>query len=131
MHLSAPFQHVGRAPTTIPLANPKRHPCEQDDVQWPIQRRVSHPQDRFLIGDTVRLLFSLPRGIRPIRLQEEFPRIANELPSRWSDPPTIRAYLGELLEDHRGNRRGFPALVREELEALKRFVEQRPGSPVL
>jgi hypothetical protein len=117
-------------PPKISLANPPQEPCDEGDhPQWQMHRRVVQPRDRFLIGDTVRLLFGLPRGIRPIRLQEEFPRIANELPNRWSDTPTIRDYLSELLEDRRGNRRGFPALVREELEALKRFVDQRPNSP--
>lgn len=77
------------------------------------------------MGDTVRLLFGMPRGIRPLHLQEQFPRIANELPARWHDAHSVHAYLSELLEDRRGNRRGFPALVAEELQALKLFIEKR------
>ena len=127
--MTEPLQQVRRMPPKISLANPTQEPCDEGDAQWHMHRRVVQPQDRFLIGDTVRLLFGMPRGIRPLRLQEEFPRIANELPKRWRDTPSLRAYLTGLLEDRRGNRRGFPPLVREELEALTRFVEQRPDSP--
>jgi hypothetical protein len=100
-------------------------PAASDEAPWFLHRRVEQPQDQFLVGDTVRLLFGMPRGIRPIQLQEQFPRIANELPMRWHNAHGIHAYLSELLEDRRGNRRGFPPLVVEELQALRRFIERR------
>jgi len=127
--MTALLQRVRRMPPKISLAKPWQEPCDEGDPQWQMHRRAVQPQDRFLMGDTVRLLFAMPRGIRPLHLQEEFPRIANELPKRWVDIPSLRAYLSGLLEDCRGNRRGFPPLVREELEALTRFVGQRPDSP--
>jgi hypothetical protein len=97
----------------------------QDEQSWLRSRRTPRPYDEYLRGDTVRLFFGLPRGIRPIHLPKVFPRIANEMPGHWVDTAAIHAYLTELLEDGRGGRQGFPPLVAEELRTLQRYIVQR------
>jgi hypothetical protein len=50
-----------------------------------------------------------------------FPRIVNTLAALWDNPEKGTLYLKNLLSDTRENRRGFPPLVRAELEALRTY----------
>lgn len=61
-------------------------------------------------------------------LERRFSRIAQELATRWQRDD-IDAYLDSLLLDDRGNRRGFPAEVLEELMLLSnlRWGLQHPS----
>jgi hypothetical protein len=82
-------------------------------------QRVREP----LADDTLRWLAGLPDDVRPEELPVRFPRIANALALRWFDGDLCRAYLEDVLIDRRGNRRGLPHVVAEELARLKNHVE--------
>lgn len=86
------------------------------------QRRSSRPGDSHVLWHTDNWLNTLPEGVRPVHLQREFPRIANDLSELWGDPPALDRYFQDKEfsphEGRREGRRGFPPLVKEELLAL-------------
>jgi hypothetical protein len=87
---------------------------------WEARRRQALPADRALSGTTIDWLLSLPAPLRPRKLGENFPRLANALAQTWRDPVVRTALIDDLLVDRRGGRQGFPPEVRGELEALRR-----------
>ena len=50
-------------------------------------------------------------------LEQHFPRIAEEFVKRWHTP-MFEPFCYQLIVDERGNRKGFPALVFDEILAL-------------
>ncbi len=88
-------------------------------------RRSRRVADEPLLAPTAAWLNTLPKGVRPFQLQLGFARIANELVRLWPDALACDRYLYEKVVDHRGNRRGFPPLVQEELVALRAYSERR------
>lgn len=83
------------------------------------------PQSEMLIVEnelqpqTFKWLATLPAGVRPDRLAKAFPRIANQMAHLAARPVHYGCYLDDLLIDRRGGRRGFPAEVRADIEALQ------------
>ena len=71
-----------------------------------------------MLGHTWNWLCALPKGVRPIHLPVEFPRIANELSRLWSDDAALQHYFDEKEFSPRAGRRGFPPLIKEELMAM-------------
>jgi hypothetical protein len=69
-------------------------------------------------GRTVDWLLRLAPAARPTHLADAMPRIANALADRWSDTPAAAAYVGDLLIDRRGGRKGFPPEIKGELVML-------------
>jgi hypothetical protein len=65
----------------------------------------------------------LPPTLQPHALCARFPRIANGLAAGWADRDATMRYIDDLLTDKRGGRKGFPAIVLEELHSLKAFYE--------
>ncbi len=92
---------------------------------WIGYRRARRVEDQVLLRDTLLWRRGLPKGVRPHELPLLFPRIANELCRVWNDAPALDAYLDSLLFDKRGGRKGFPPLVREELQALSVFIQAK------
>jgi hypothetical protein len=91
-----------------------------DDASAPIRRE----QPREPLADaTIRWLAGLPDALRPHVLPIRFPHMANALCRHWADQDGCRTYLDELLIDNRGNRRGLPIEVAEELASLKDYFE--------
>ncbi len=90
---------------------------------WEKRRRAGVASDRALTGQAIGWLLALPPELRPKVLTERFPRIANVLADCWARPLERRAVLRDLLVDLRGGRRGFPALVQDELQALRSYAE--------
>lgn len=77
---------------------------------------------------TFRWMAKLPPRVRPFALLRQYPRIANMMAGMWPDPQGYHAYLHDLLTDRRGNRKGFPPEIVEELFALRVHYEQlHPG----
>lgn len=76
------------------------------------------------LSDTFRWMARLPRGVRPLELLRQFPRVANALAVSWREPSEFRACLYDLLIDKRGNRKGFPKEVIAELLALRAYVDR-------
>jgi len=84
--------------------------------------RVDRPRET-LADATEHWLAALPDVLRPRALPARFPHMANELARRWNDRARLAAYLDELLIDTRGNRRGLPNDVADEIASLKDYFE--------
>jgi len=101
---------VKPAPTGAPST-------EQEEKDWSAHRRA-RPADVLLPLTLVRLR-ALPDKVTPRQLAAQFPRVANLVAMHWDDDVACPAYFEALLTDHRGGRRGFPEMVRDELAALR------------
>jgi hypothetical protein len=95
---------------------------------WEQRRRRPRPEDRALTGAAIEWVLALPPGLRPRALCERYPRVANVIAAAWSRADELTPALHGLLTDTRGGRRGFPANVRREIEALSRSLSTPDGS---
>jgi len=84
-------------------------------------RRLNEEME--LLPSTFRWLGMLPTGVRPMRLGQQFPRIANKLAILWEEPAVCRKYLTSLMLDDRGDRAGFPPEVIMELGTLDTYMD--------
>ena len=82
------------------------------------QRRSPQLEDERVLSHTWTWLNALPKGVRPIHLQEDFPRIANDLSRLWSQTAALDLYFQEKEFSPREDRKGFAPLIREELLAV-------------
>jgi len=81
---------------------------------------------------TFKWLATLPAAVRPMATGREYPRILNRMGDLWGHCEYTRLYFQSLLIDRRKGRRGFPAAVRKELEALQRYYfEHLSGLPAI
>jgi hypothetical protein len=80
---------------------------------------------------TLKWAASLPPDVLPTVLLRRYARVANLMAATWENPKIFRAYMGSLLSDKRGNRRGFPPDVVSELVALQRYHNKRDRNPAL
>ena len=90
---------------------------------WIDRRRKATPNDRALTGASIDWLIGLPSNIRPTKLCNQFPRIANALAEAWRDPWRCDGLLQSLANDRRGGRVGFPADVLAEIQRLTAYRE--------
>ena len=88
---------------------------------WEQRRRPAAPTDRALAGMTLDWMAKLPPMVRPARLAERYPRVANQLAQNWPSGMRCAATFDDLLVDHRGGRHGFPYDVEAELKGLKEY----------
>jgi len=86
---------------------------------WPSRRRSPTLTDRALSGDTMDWAMRLPPDLRPFKLCERFPRIANSIAKQWANRAHCERLFATLSDDRRGNRRGFGAEVQRELDRLR------------
>ena len=98
----------------------------RDSGFWLTRRRPRVPTDRALAGVALDWLIQLPPAVRPTKLAEQMPRLANQLAALWADPRDRAAALDALLVDQRGGRTGLPFEVRREVEVLRDFDAGRP-----
>lgn len=82
------------------------------------ERRSPRPEDDNVLGHTDNWLNALPVGVRPVHLQQEFPRIANDLARLWAERQALDLYFEEKEFSPREDRRGFPPIIKEELLAM-------------
>jgi hypothetical protein len=82
------------------------------------ERRSRSPEDDQILGHTWNWLNALPKGVRPVRLPAEFPRIANDLSRLWPETAALDLYFDEKEFSPRQDRQGFPPLIKEELLAM-------------
>jgi hypothetical protein len=78
-----------------------------------------------MTGTTLDWVISLPMHIRPRQLCDRYPRIANSLASVWPDREACLAMLKSLLDDGRARRRGFPVILRNEIQSLADHREKK------
>ena len=95
---------------------------------WSGRRRPPEPTDHAMLGRTVDWLLRLAPAARPTHLADAMPRIANALADRWSDTPAAAAYVGDLLIDRRGGRKGFPPEIKRELVMLHLMLRRSLAS---
>jgi hypothetical protein len=112
-----PLKRAAENPTSAPRGDAAPAPSAM------LARRRGEPADEPLAW-TVEWAAKLPPDIRPMNLVRQFPRIGNFLAATWTSPDTLRPYLDELFVDRRGNRKGFPPDVMEELFALRNYYEE-------
>ena len=92
-------------------------------AHWKRLRRPSLATDRALTGQAIDWLLALPPSLRPQLLGRQFPRIVNALAEVWHEPEHCQAAFDRLLCDARKGRKGFPAAVHDELEALRNWAQ--------
>jgi hypothetical protein len=82
-----------------------------------------------LLDATVSWMAELPCAVRPNELASRFPRIANSIADLWRRVARCEEYLDSLVVDQRGDRKGFPSVVAQELAALRSYyAELHPGT---
>jgi hypothetical protein len=96
---------------------PRSEPQSDDD--WARLRRANPfngllPASREWIG-------TLPGPLKPNALATQYPRIVNLVAQHWSDPAACGAYLDELVNGGRPNRRGFPGDVHRDILGLREY----------
>ena len=98
-----------------------------DPKEWVARRRPRVATDRALSGTTIDWLLRLPESVRPRKLGEQFPRLANQIADAWFDRDRCVESLDSLLIDRRGGRRGLPYDLRVEVHALREFLSSGRG----
>ncbi len=92
------------------------------------KRRVPEPEDGLLLAHTHNWLEALPKGVRPVHLPQEFPRIANDLSRLWPETAALDRYFEDKEFSARPDRREFPQLIKEELLAMHLYsLRNRPA----
>ncbi len=91
---------------------------EAEAAGYTWERRSPVPADEHLLGHTDNWLNALPKGVRPVHLQHDFPRIANALASLWGATAELDRCFEDIEFSPREDRHGFPPLIKEELLAL-------------
>jgi hypothetical protein len=98
---------------------------EAAGLTW--ERRSPRPEDDHVLGHTWNWLNALPRGVCPVRLPVDFPRITNELARLWGETAALDLYFEEKEFSPREDRGGFPPLIQEELLAIHLYsLRNRP-----
>ena len=91
------------------------------------ERRAPRHEDKHVLGPTLNWLNTLPKGVRPVHLPEDFPRITNELARLWTQVPALDRYFEDKAFSPRAGRQGFPPLIVEELLAMhEHSMRSRP-----
>ena len=74
-------------------------------------------------------LNALPKGMRPIHLPADFPRIDNVLSRLWSQMATLDLYLRDKEFNPCEDRKGFAPFISKELLAMYvHLLRNRPCS---
>jgi hypothetical protein len=92
---------------------------------WNSTRRKPLPTDRALTGAAMDWVIGLPPTLRPHATCEQFPRVVNAIAQAWPDVAYSLQVLEHMINDYRGGRRGFPAAVQSELQALYQHQRDR------
>ena len=93
------------------------------------ERRAPRPEDDRLSAHTQNWLSALPKGVRPVHLPAEFPRITNELSRLWLQTAALDTYFEDLEFNPRPDRMGFPAVVKEELLCMHVYSLRNRSKP--
>ena len=89
---------------------------ESTEHAW--ERHLTRSEEDHVLGHTQKWLNALPKGVRPVHLPAAFPRIANQLCRLWAETAALDSYFEEKEFGTRDDRKGFPALIKEELLAM-------------
>ena len=110
------------------IANAKREiegePQQVIERSWPWMRARTQQNDNVLLDTTLSWMARLPKDVRPMVLAARYPRIANNIAGMWRRVARCEEYLDTLVVDRRGNRKGFPPDVAQELNNLRGFYAE-------
>ena len=84
----------------------------------------AHHENNVLLNTTLTWMARLPKDVRPMVLARRFPRIANRIAESWRRVARCEEYFNTLVVDSRGNRKGFPPEVAQELTNLRGFYAE-------
>jgi hypothetical protein len=79
-----------RQKVAVSRASPASAPPLVEEAQR--RKRKGTPTNE-LLKPTFKWAATLPRGVQPLALMQQFPRIANQLAAVWSETPSARSYL--------------------------------------
>ena len=88
-------------------------------------KRGNKPGDDALTDAARKWLESLPEDVRPKNLAEHFPRICNQFARLWREHEEVDAYFNELVQDGRGDRKGFPFPVMADISTLRDYYDTK------
>ena len=98
-------------------------PSKEGDPPKTQVRRTSDTNP-ILLDATAAWMAELPYAVRPNELASRFPRIANSIAELWRRVARCEEYLDSLVVDQRGDRKGFPPAVAQELAALRSYYAE-------
>ena len=102
------------------------HPGDLPRVgDWSHSRAPTIDEDRVMQSHTHGWLRSIPNGVHPKQLCRHYPRIANRIAVNWQHLHVVDRLLTDLMIDKRGDRKGFPPRIRQELERLYGYHAKR------
>lgn len=90
---------------------------DTDRASW--TRAPARDKDRVLLNETHLWLRQIPSSLLPKHMYRHHPHLVNRFADCWGDEQRIRTLADELLIDRRGDRKGFSARVRGEIEQLE------------
>jgi hypothetical protein len=114
--------HRARSLLSGLFGDPKDLPKVGD---WSNSRAPVVDEDRVMQSHTHAWLRSIPNGIHPKQLCRHYPRIANRIAVNWQHLHVVDRLLTDLMVDQRGDRKGFPPRIRQELERLYGYHAKR------
>ena len=92
---------------------------------WSHSRAAPIDDDRVMQSHTHGWLRGIPNGVHPKQLCRHYPRIANRIAVNWQHLHVVDRLLTDLMVDRRGDRKGFPPRIRQEIERLYGYHAKR------
>jgi len=83
------------------------------------KRAPARDKDRVLLSKTHLWLRQIPSSLLPKHMCRHHPHLANRFADCWGDKGRLQELIDDLLIDRRGDRKGFSARVRGEIEQLE------------
>ena len=112
----------------IPVADARREiegePQQVGERSWPRKDQRKQENNNVLLNTTLTWMARLPKDVRPMMLAGSYPRIANSIAESWRRVARCEEYFDTLVVDSRGNRKGFPPEVAQELTNLRSFYAE-------
>ncbi len=99
-------------------------PAKSADKPATDVRRHPETKNPVLLDATVAWMAELPDAVRPGELAQRFPRLANSIAELWRRVARCEEYLDSLVVDQRGDRKGFPPVIAQELTALRTYYAE-------
>ena len=83
------------------------------------RRAPARDRDRVLLSQAHLWLREIPSSLLPKHMCRHHPHLANRFADCWGDKERLQVLIDDLLIDKRGDRKGFSARVRGEIEQLE------------
>jgi len=101
----------------------------QQNAEYARTGQRPHAPSELLLEATALWIAGLPDDVRPVELARQYPLIANGIGELWRHVARCDEYLASLVVDLRGNRKGFPLQVVQELTRLRaHYAELHPAN---